>query len=96
MSSDSFRAELERLGAPEESDGYVNEPAYGSCVVALDGKTIGTAGDVESAFALLARAMRDASYWPNVWHVNERGNTTLVVIEDYDTGAYRFTDTAFV
>jgi hypothetical protein len=45
---------------------------------------------------MLARAMVDSAYWPNVWHVNERGNTTLVEILDYDTGTYRFTDTAYV
>ena len=80
---------------PDEHDGYVNEPAYGSCVVSLDGRNIGQAPDVEGAFRILANRMREGNYFPNVWHVNERGNTTLVSL-DVETGSYVFTDTGYV
>lgn len=80
---------------PDESDGYVNEPAYGSCVVSLDGRNIGQSADVEDAFRILANRMREGNYFPNVWHVNERGNTTLVSL-DVDTGAYTFTEVSYV
>lgn len=80
---------------PEDSDGYVNEPAYGSPVVSLDGKTLGTAESVPAAFRILARAMQDDGYFPNVWLVNERGNVTLVSL-DVETGTYSLTETSYV
>ncbi len=80
---------------PEDSDGYVNEPAYGCCVVSLDGRMIGEADGPEEAFVLLARAMRATSYWPNVWYVNERGNMEQVSL-DVETGGYTFTGNGYV
>lgn len=80
---------------PDAHDGYVNEPAYGAPIVSLDNKVIGTAESVPAAFRILARAMVDGNYFPNVWHINERGNTTLVSL-DLETGSYSFTETSYV
>ncbi len=88
-------AVFERADVPQVDDGYVSEGSSGPLLVQLDSRVIGSAPDVETAFKILARAMRETSYWPNLWYVNERGNMEQVSI-NLETGAYRFAGASYV
>ncbi len=80
---------------PQVDDGFVSEGSSGPALVQLDSRVIGSAPDVETGMRILARAMRETSYFPNVWYVNERGNTEQVAL-DLDTGAYTFEGASYV
>ncbi len=88
-------AVFERADVPAVDDGYVSEGSSGPLLVQLDSRVIGSAPDVETGFRILARAMRESSYWPNIWYVNERGNMEQVSI-NLETGTYRFSGASYV
>ncbi len=50
--------------------------------VSMDGSYIGRSDDIDEAEAKLIAAMEMASYWPSCYYVNERGNTTLLILEE--------------
>ncbi len=79
---------------PEEDDAYVTDVPAGYSV-SFNGRAR-CLPDMDYAMKVLARAMKDAKFWPNVWYVNDHGNVTLLEITDADTGAWRFTETAYI
>lgn len=77
---------------PDENDGYIEDVRDGYAVI-LDGTHIGTYTRLNRAQASLYLAMERTRYWPNLWRVNERGNTDQFVFESYSV---RYLDNGFV
>jgi hypothetical protein len=49
--------------------------------VSFDGKHIGDFNDFDDALAAGVQKMHDSKYFPNVFHVNERGNTDQLTVK---------------
>lgn len=49
--------------------------------VSLEGKHLEDFKDYDEALKFAAQKMEDGKYWPNVFHVNERGNTDLLTLK---------------
>jgi hypothetical protein len=82
---------------PEEHDAFIDDSrSAGRCDASIDGKHLGTRGDVAGAVSLLLFEMERTSYWPNVWLVNDHGNTTLVILDSTEPDGYTFGDVAYV
>ena len=77
---------------PEEDDDYIGDDRAGYAV-SHAGKYIGTYERWTRAVAALYIARERSQYWPNVWEVNDHGNTTLCV---FDGHSLKQTDTAYV
>lgn len=75
-----------------ETDDYIGDDYHGYHAI-HDGRSLGSFPSFNRAVAALYLARESDSYWPNVWYVNERGNTTLCVFDGHNL---RFTDTAYV
>ena len=65
---------------PDEDDGFIDDGRGDRYDVSFAGKHIGTRGNMDAAVGLIVNEMKASQYWPNVWYVNERGNTTLLLI----------------
>lgn len=77
---------------PAEDDDYIGDDRDGYAVTHA-GRYVGTYETERRAAAALYLAREASCYWPNVWYVNDHGNTTLCV---FDGHLLRFTDTAYV
>jgi hypothetical protein len=77
---------------PENDDDYISDDR-GGYAVSHAGRYVGTYERYERAGAALYLARARSQYWPNVWYVNDHGNTTLCVFEGHNL---RETDTAYV
>lgn len=82
----------EELYTPDESDDYISDDRDGYSVT-HDERNIGTYPTLRRAEACLYLARARSNYWPNIWRVNERGNTTLCV---FDSHVLRATDIGYV
>ena len=67
----------------------------GSYSVSVDGCHIFTETSEQLAHRMLHSHLERLAYWPNVWAVNERGNTDLLVWNP-DTREYDHAGTSYV
>jgi len=66
----------------EMEDALVIGDARGSGYsVSLSGKHIGDFDDFDEALEAGVREMHDSNYFPNIFYVNERGNTDLMTVK---------------
>ena len=63
-----------------ESGLVISDTRHGHYDIVLEGKHVETAGSMEEAILSALLFMEKNQYWPNVFYVNERGNTDLLVI----------------
>jgi len=59
----------------------IGDARRGGYDVALEGRFLGHFTEWNDALKFAAQTMVDNSYWPNVFYVNERGNTDLLVLK---------------
>lgn len=71
-----------------DTDAFILSPASGPYNLSVDGKFIQSACHWLEAARVLHDYLERIAYWPEVWLVNERGNTELLVwnsnTRDYD------------
>jgi hypothetical protein len=85
--TDYFKYGPAWVGASEDFDlegaGIINEVSGGTLGhgynVSLDNRLICAVDDIEEAERQLCLAMNLASYWPDCFYINERGNVTQIV-----------------
>jgi len=67
--------------APDETElqisGVIQDSRRGYSV-SLDGRSVGDFKEWDEAWDALNQAMEKESYWPDIYHVNERGNVELL------------------
>lgn len=51
---------------------------HGSVIIAHGHTYLGMSQDVEHALSVVRSMMAEQQFWPDVWYVNERGNTDLI------------------
>ncbi len=87
MATNPSDATLDRLNiassrgeiVPDEDDMYILDVPNGY-VVQYEGKHVSMLSTMDAAVGDLVGIMQRDSYWPNVWYVNDHGNTTLLLI----------------
>ena len=70
----------------EPDDYVISDTRHGYSVNQISGGEI--FADFDSALNAVTRHMTAADFWPNVWHVNERGNRDLLSLAMSDTGEF--------
>ena len=70
------------LQSEMESGLVIGEGRGGKYNVSLDDRHVGSSNDFDEALKLGVQKMHDSNYFPNVFYVNERGNTDLLSIKD--------------
>jgi hypothetical protein len=76
----SFDPEDFDLESELSSGLIIGDARSGGYSVTLDGGFVGSKSDFDAALVLGLEAMERAKYWPNVFHVNERGNVNLLAV----------------
>ena len=72
----------------EMEDGAVVQDARrGGYDVSFSGRHLGHFKSRGGALAAIVREMDRSKYWPNVFHVNERGNTDLLSVRANPKGS---------
>ena len=72
----------------EMSEGaIVHDARGGGYDVSFSGKHLGHFKSRGGALAAIVREMDRSKYWPNVFHVNERGNTDLLSVRANPKGS---------
>jgi hypothetical protein len=64
-----------------ENGMVIGEARGGKYAVSLDGRHLDSFSDFDKALKFAAQKMEDSKYWPNVFFVNERGNTDLLALK---------------
>jgi hypothetical protein len=72
----------EDLDRPDESDDYIGETRDGYSV-SSDCRHLGTYKTERRAAAALYLHRLQSNWWPNIWSINERGNTMLMVFDGH-------------
>ena len=58
----------------------ITDTRGGKYSVSLEGKSLGSFSDFDDALKRGAQAMQDQNFFPNVFHVNDRGNVDLLAV----------------
>jgi hypothetical protein len=68
--------QLPDTDGPGEDDGAITPagPLGSQCAVALGGRFLGYATDLDQATKVLQKAMDADRYWPDVWFISDHGN----------------------
>ena len=73
----------------ESGDCYVIQDSRGAGVDLVSGcKIMGHYEDMDEAVRALVEHANAEKFWPSVYHVNERGNTDVLIV-NYDEGTYK-------
>lgn len=73
---------------PDDDDAFITDTSRGYSI-AYAGKFLGECSEWDDAVAMVREAMDAGKFWPNVWHINDHGNTDLVTIEPAHCGAWK-------
>ena len=67
-----------QAGGPDIDNEMVIQDSRRGYEVSCEGAYIGEFRDWDDAWDAAQEWMKDNKYWPNIYHVNERGNVTLL------------------
>lgn len=66
----------------EMREGYViGDARQGGYSVSLEGKYLGHGDDFDDALVFILKHMEKNKFWPNVFYVNDHGNTDLLSLK---------------
>lgn len=70
--------EREHGPAPHEEDVFIEDARGGGYDISAEGKHLGHVVEWDDAVGMVQDWMNENQYWPNVWHINDHGNVSLV------------------
>ncbi len=70
------------LDGEMETGLVIQDRRGGGYSIGLEGKYVGEAGSFDDAISVAYKIMEKNQYWPNVFYVNDRGNTDLLTIKE--------------
>lgn len=74
---ESDEPEDEHPGEPESDDSFIHSPAMGGYSATHGGHHLGTYPNYGAAQHAIFSKEKETGYYPNLWHVNERGSADL-------------------
>jgi hypothetical protein len=79
----------------QESDAFISETRDGFSV-SSEQFHLGTFADIDAAREFLVSWTNEHNYFPEMWEVNERGNTELLVVDPENPATLKHAGTGYV